>query len=210
MDMQRTTQSLTPDGLLAGEGQVTDAVTILSGEGAVSRGQLLGKISHAAGTPGAGTNTGNGTVTGVSLGGKARLGTYTLKCITAAANGGTFKVIDPDGYALDALATVGTPFTNAHLNVTINDGSADFIVGDSFTIAVAAGSGKYRGYNAANVDGSQYPSAILAEDVDATSSDKPAAAYFAGRFSGAAIIGYTASLKDALRLLGVIVKTIGA
>ena len=204
---QMTTTEYTPDSLLAGEIEVGEAVTILSGEGACVRGQLLGKVDRVAGTPAAGTNTGNGTVTAVSLGTKSKLGTYTLKCVATAGNGGTFAVIDPDGYALQAQATVGTPFTSGHLNFTVNDGATDFALNDTFTIAVGSGSGKYRKYNAANVDGSQFPSAILAADVDATSADKPAPAYVAGVFNSLALTGYASSLKAGLRTLGIFIKT---
>ena len=211
MDIQRTTTTHTPDSLFAGSAppQVTETVTIASGEGALSRGQLLGRVDRAAGTPDGTGNTGDGTVTGVTLGAAARLGTYTLECVAAAANSGTFKVTDPDGYAIDAQATVGAPFTGGHLNFTINDGGADFIVGDKFTIAVGSGSGKYRAYSAANVDGSQHPAAILAQDVDATSADKPAPVYLAGCFNAAAVTGHAAGLKSALRLLGIYIKTQG-
>jgi len=209
MEMQRTSQTTSPDNLLAGGGHITETVTILSGEGAVSRGQLLGKVCRQAGSAVAGANTGNGTVSGVSLGGKAKLGTYTLKCVATAGNGGTFAVIDPDGYALQAQATVGAAFTSGHLNFTINDGATDFALNDTFTIAVGSGSGKFRKYNSANADGSQYPSAILATDVDATAADKPADAYLAGAFRAESVTGYSNSLKDGLRSVGVVVKTNG-
>ena len=207
MDIGRTSQTEAADNLLAGEPEVTETATILSGEGALLCGQLLGQVDRAAGAPDGTGNTGNGTVTGVALGIKTKLGTYILECITAAANGGTFKVVDPDGYAIDGEATVGAAFTSGHLNFTINDGATDFIVGDKFTIAVGAGSGKFRAYNAANTDGSQHPVAILAEDADATFADKPAAIYLAGQFKASGITGYTSALKAALRQLGVFVKS---
>ncbi|MDH5511090.1 MAG: head decoration protein [Nitrospinota bacterium] len=210
MDMQRTTQTNTADNLLAGGGQVTWTVTIASGEGALIRGQLLGKVSLAAGAPVADAgNTGDGTVTGVTLDAVTREGTYVIECIAAAANSGTFKVVDPEGYAIDAQAEVGTPFTSGHLNFTINDGATDFIVGDKFTIAVGAGSGKYRAYSAGNVDGSRHPVAILAADTDATSADAPAPAYVAGQFHDSAITGYSAGLSAALRMGGIFIKTQG-
>jgi len=210
MEMQRTTQTNTADNLLAGGQTVTRPVTIASGEGALARGQLLGKTDRAAGAPVADLgNTGDGTVTGVSLGAVARMGTYTLECVAAAANGGTFKVVDPDGYAIDSQATVGAAYTSGHLNFTINDGAADFVVGDQFTIAVEAGSGKYRAYNAAGVDGAQYPTAILAMDIDATAADVPAPAYVAGQFHDTALTGYSAGLSAALRAGGIFIKTQG-
>ncbi|MDH5637351.1 MAG: head decoration protein [Nitrospinota bacterium] len=210
MDMQRTTQTNTADNLLAGGGQVTRTVTIASGEGALLRGQLLGKIDRAAGAPVADAgNTGDGTVTGVSLGAVTRVGTYTLECIAAVADSGAFKVVDPDGYAVDAQATVGAAYTGGHLNFTVNDGAADFVVGDKFTIAVGSGSGKYRVHNAANTDGSQYPTAILAAAADATAADAPAPTYVAGQFNDSAVTGYSAGLWAALRTGGIFIKTQG-
>lgn len=87
----------------------------------------------AAGKVVAGTNTGNGTIGTLTFGAKAKAGIYTLTCVTAAANGGTFSVVDPDGYRL-ADAKVGVAYASSHLGFTIADGAADFIVGDSFTI----------------------------------------------------------------------------
>ncbi|MDH4182653.1 MAG: head decoration protein [Nitrospinota bacterium] len=210
MDMKLTSQATAADNLLAGQNQVTDMVTILSGEGALLRGQLLGRVSVAAAMPVAGAgNTGDGTIASVTLGGKARLGSYIAECVAAAVDGGIFKLIDPDGYALDAQATVGVAFVSDHLNFTINDGATDFVVGDTFTLAVGAGSGKYRVYSPANTDGSQRPAAILAQDADATTADAPAEVYFAGQFSAGSVAGYSASLKDTLRTSGIFIKTNG-
>jgi hypothetical protein len=144
-------------------------VTVLSGQN-IAVGSVLGQITKALGTVVAGTNTGNGTVSGVSLGTRAEVGNYVLKCITAATNGGTFQVKAPDGKVLPP-ATVGAAYMSDHVNFTINDGSADFVVGDSFTIPVEAGSGKIRAINIAGVDGSQEAFGIALADYDATGGD---------------------------------------
>lgn len=63
--------------------------------------------------------------------------------ITVAAvpgNGGTFQVVSPSGEVLPSLS-VGVAYTG-HINLTIADGTTDFIVGDTFTVSVA-GDGKY-------------------------------------------------------------------
>jgi hypothetical protein len=145
-------------------------VTVLSGQN-VSAGAVLGKITKALGTVTAGAgNTGNGTVSGVSLGTLAATGNYVLKCIAAATNGGTFQVKAPDGKVLPP-ATVGTGYTSDHINFTVNDGSTDFVIGDSFSIPVAAGSGKVRALNLTGVDGSQDAFGIAVADYDATGGD---------------------------------------
>ena len=72
-------------------------------------------------------------------------------------------------------------------------------------------SGKYIKSLSGASDGSQTPAAILAEDVDATSADKPAVAYLTGEFNGAALVLGTAhtiaTVKAAFRSLGIVIKT---
>lgn len=148
-----------------------EKVTVLSGENLAIL-EVVGKVTKSTPTTGtAGTNTGNGTCTSVTAGKQAKLGTYTLTCTAAATNGGTFKVVSPDGDAL-ANATVGTAYTSEQLNFTLNDGATDFAVGDSFTIAVAAGSGKVVAYDQDAVDGSADAAGFMIAAVDASSADK--------------------------------------
>ena len=52
----------------------------------------------AGGTPVV-VGTGNSTISGITMGRKTRTGTYRLEC-TAATNGGTFKIVAPNGAAL--------------------------------------------------------------------------------------------------------------
>jgi hypothetical protein len=63
---------------------------------------------------------------------------------------------------------VGVPFTT-HLTFTIADGSTDFVAGDSFTITVAAGSGKVKQIDFAATDGADLASGLLTEDTTAPS-----------------------------------------
>ena len=148
--------------------QSREVVTVLSGQD-LAVGSVLGKVKlgtcPATGT--AGSNTGSGTCTGVTAGAKAKLGIYTLKCIHAVAGGGIFSVKDPDGFALPD-AVVGTALTDDQINFTLNDGSPDFAVGDSFTIEIAAGSVSVRAINFDAVDGSQDAYGILTADCDAS------------------------------------------
>lgn len=64
--------------------------------------------------------------------------TWTITCITAAANGGTFSVVGSVSGA-QANAVVGTPYDNGKIAFTINDGTTDFTVGAAFTIATTQG-----------------------------------------------------------------------
>jgi predicted RecA/RadA family phage recombinase len=90
----------------------------------------------AAGTPAAGGgNTGNGTCTGEDVGDNAVDETWTLICVAAAGNAGTFSVVGSiSGRMADAEVTVA--YDNGFIEFTLNDGSADFVVGDTITIAV--------------------------------------------------------------------------
>ncbi|SMF48021.1 Bacteriophage lambda head decoration protein D [Azospirillum oryzae] len=72
-------------------------------------------------------------------------------------------------------------------------------------------SGKYTLSLSASSDGSQVPSAILADAVDASGGDKLAGVYLAGEFNTNALTigtGHTAaSIKDTLRDAGIYLKT---
>jgi hypothetical protein len=85
-------------------------------------------------------NTGNGVLTldGVAPVSKvAKKGIYVASCIAVVANGGTFRVSDPDGYVLGDVA-VGATFDN-DIKFSIADGATDFVAGDAFNITVGAG-----------------------------------------------------------------------
>lgn len=203
--------SVNYDNLISGTKHPIDikSVTLLAGQGVLTRGAVLGLITKAIGNPDAGANTGDGTVTGVSLASKSKLGTYTLECITAAANGGTFKVVDPDGVNLDEKAQVGGAYAGP-INFTINDGATDFTVGDKFTIVVSEGSKKGKVVDSTNVDGSQGADCILTDDIDTTVGDVVTTAYRSGLFNRQALFfGGTdtaADHKTRLRELGIHLK----
>ncbi|MEC7520168.1 MAG: hypothetical protein VYE22_09905 [Myxococcota bacterium] len=101
-------------------------------------------VSYAYGsitaTPDGG-NTGDGTVTGLSASGTPVPGDYTLECTATAADGGTFRLLGPDGAEVASglvLAGGTLAVDEGGLAFTINDGATDFAEGDSFTIAVPA------------------------------------------------------------------------
>ena len=85
---------------------------------------------------------------------------------SAAANGGTFAVTDPEGYRLADLE-VGVAYQSPQINCTISDGDADFVVGDQRKITVAKGNGKLVALDPAAVDGSQLADCIAAMDREA-------------------------------------------
>lgn len=102
------------------------------------------KVSYTYGTvtetadPG---NTGDGTLTALSVTGTPLPGDWTLVCTAAAADAGLFDLIDPNGVVqATGLDLTGSPvvFDEAGIGFTLTDGTADFIVGDFFTITVPA------------------------------------------------------------------------
>jgi len=82
-----------------------------------------------------GSNTGDGTFTLATpaVGAAVLDGDYTVECILAASNEGTFLVTGPNGGSL-GLAKVGVAYDSDHIKFTIADGAADFVVGDVFTV----------------------------------------------------------------------------
>lgn len=122
----------------------------------VTRGDTVVALTASAGTLGSTANTAVGTAAAPVAAGTgngvmtldattpvlagAKNGSYVVTCVTAATNGGTFRVEDPDGYVLGDVA-VGATFAD-DIKFVIADGSTDFIVGDKFTIAVTTGAGR--------------------------------------------------------------------
>ncbi len=81
-------------------------------------------------------NTGNGelTLAAPAYSKAAVPGTYRAVCIAAAANGGRFRIDNPEGVEIGQVA-VGAAFNKA-VKFTIADGAVDFVVGDTFEIKV--------------------------------------------------------------------------
>jgi len=119
----------------------------------------------------AGTNTGNGTLGSLTATGyAAKAGVYAVEFDDATH----FIVSDPTGAEV-GHGTTGVAFKAGGLSFTITAGGTAFVAGDSFAVTVAAGSGKYKPFDPANVDGSQIPSGILFATKDVTTVDKPCA-----------------------------------
>lgn len=210
-----------PDQLIAGNLKlVTQPITILSGQGVVKRGTVMGQQTSGAATAAAksGGNTGNGTCTAVSSRGGALTGVYKVRCTVAGTNTATFDLYSPTGNLIDQQIITGSGLTavflNNHLGFTLTDGGTDFIVGDGFDITVAAASLKYLISIATATDGSQVPSAITVDQYDATSADALAGAYFMGEFNGNAMTfdasWSVATLQPAMRPFGIFVKSMSA
>lgn len=212
-----TSADLSIDRLFAGPASDIRAehIILLSGQN-LTRGTLLGKISTAGVSETHAGNTGNGVFTpdaSTPVLAGAKPGVYTVRLITAAANGGVFRVEDPDGFVLGDVA-VGATFAD-DIKFVIAAGSTDFVVGDTFLVTVAAGSGKYVKSLAAASDGSQVPDAILVHDTDASGGDKETVAYKGGWFNESRVTygaGHTAdSVREGLRVKGInLIKVLSA
>lgn len=159
-----------------------DQITLASGNN-LPAGRVLGTVISAATVTSAakaGGNTGNGTftvdaTTPLLPGGK--LGVYTLRCIAAATNNGTFRLEDPDGRVLgDIVMAAGAGAVADQVKGALADGSTDFVVGDGFDITVSAITTKDVEFNPAGTDGSQTATGILYASTNAASADKRAVA----------------------------------
>lgn len=139
------------------------------------------------------TGTGNGTLTLTERRRELKKGTYRLECITAATNGGVFKLTDPDSIIIaDAITISGgaggtAVFVTDHLAGTITDGSTDFIVGDYFDVVVTIGANQCLLLDKTATDGSSKPFAVLSEALDASSAIKSGIAYIEGDFNERAL-----------------------
>lgn len=160
-----------------GNGSISrEAIVIAAAAGALAAGTLLGKITKGAATPAAvAGNTGNGTIASATVGANSLAGVYRAVCIEPATDAGKFEVENPAGVII-GVATVGVAFSAGGIGFTIADGSTDFASGDSFTITVAAGSGKYVAYDNTATDGSEVAAGILYAPVEDLATDQPAVA----------------------------------
>lgn len=159
-----------------------EAIVVKSGQNlkacAVLATIMSGTVASAAKSGG---NTGNGTftldaTTPLLLG--AKLGVYTLRCIAAATNNGTFRLEDPDGVVLGDIVMAGGAATVAEqIKGALADGGTDFVVGDGFDITVTVATEKEVEYNPAGTDGSQIATGILYGAINATSADTRGVAY---------------------------------
>jgi hypothetical protein len=150
-----------------------EEVVICAGSGRLAAGTLIALITAAnALTPTAKPgNTGNGIIGSVTVASGAVSGIYTLKIVEAGANGGKFELLNADSYPIGE-GMVGQPYNGNGFAFTLSDGSADFVVGDSFTLNVKANLGEHTAYDDDGTDdGRRAATGILYAPVDATLND---------------------------------------
>lgn len=137
--------------------------------GAVSAGLPIGAvlgsfIASPVGTAGAIVGTGNGAMGAIALTSNKDmvLGTYIVKIVKAAANGGDFVLLDPNGKVI-GTGTVAVAFAQAGFAFTWADGATDFIAGDYIPIVVT-GTVKYKLIEATATDGTEVAKVVVVGD----------------------------------------------
>lgn len=202
--------SFTPDKLISDVRvkPVPKKVTVLSGQNLV-RGTVIGLVALGALSETHAGNTGTGAMSGLTAGKRTVPGVYKAVLDKVVANAGDFTVYAPDGSVV-GIAHVGVAFVNDHLNFTIAD-ATDFILGDTFLVTVAAGSGKAVIVNSANVNGSAKPEGVMLEDVDASSGDLDGICAMTGQYNEDALVFGGSDTKEthraALRDMGIFLHT---
>jgi hypothetical protein len=190
--------TFTPDKLISDVRikPVTKKVTVLSGQNLV-RGTVIGLVTVGALSETHAGNTGTGAMSGLAAGKKTVPGAYTVRCDKVVANAGDFTIIAPNGNVV-GIAHVGVAFVSDHLNFTIAD-ATDFILGDTFVVTVAAGSGKAVIVNSANIDGSGAPEGVMLENVDASSGDLDGIYAITGEYNEDALVFGGSDTKETHR-----------
>lgn len=144
---------------------------LLTGSALVKAGSVLGAVetgtpTMTVGTPysGTGATVGNGTISAATADAGAMAGLWQLIC-TATGATGKFKVVKPDG-SVDGILTIGSAYNGTRsINITVADGSNDWLVDDVIPIEVEYQDGesvlKYEFYDQDGTDGSEIAAGIL-------------------------------------------------
>ena len=206
-------------------GTFRDELITFAGADTFAAGTILARQSVATAitvTPDEG-NTGDGAVTAsVTAGTEVPIpGAWTLTCTEAVANGGVFRLNDPNG-AIQAtglemtVASAGsTSFEMKGMTIVVTD-DTDFVAGDLFTLTVAA-NGKMVPFSPTGAGGAQFPKAILTYDVSAASAgDVAARVAVTGQFRKERLIidadgddtNVTAAVLDELRSYGLVAQNV--
>lgn len=193
--------SVTVDNLVIEAGEVVSR-TIKTGQ-ALTRAMALTlaeALEAAAAVADAG-NTGGDTFSAVTVAETATAGTYTIIALTAT----TYKVITPDGIALNAIATAGSAYDD-QIGFTITTAGATTVAGDFYTVAVTAVDGLLvKTVAGGNID------AIVKDDIT-TTADTAANVYYTGVYLGSEIetatgITVTEAMQDSARVNKLMIGT---
>lgn len=188
-----------------------EQVTFTNAGALAPSGTVVG-LARASGNPTATAkagNTGTGVMGTITASAGARPGRYTL-LLTGAGATAAFVVQDPDGFQV-GVGAVGTAFSAGGLAFTLADGTPDYAIGDVIFIDVAPG--KWKLYNPANTDGSQFAAGILYNELESFVGDQRVVIIARdAEVTGDALTNYGADAgakavtKAALASLGIIVR----
>lgn len=158
------TEGVRPGAAIMSEGNfhISREEGLVPAETVIAANALVARMAAGAAAVGITTSyagTGNGVLTLASpaYNGQVKNGVYKATCITVAANGGTFRVEDPEGKEIGSVA-VGAAFNKA-VKFTIADGATDFALGDEFSLNVSVDEEDfvYVPFVPAGTDGSEVP-----------------------------------------------------
>ena len=162
-----------PDGTALPTGNVATAYKsnhlsfLIANGGTMTTGDAFTVVVTAGGTPVL-VGTGSGTVSAVSLGKYAQIGTYKVR-LTATSATALFEVIGPDGTAV-GTGNVATAFASDHVNFSLANGGT-MTLGDYFNIIVAGyTTPQAKAWDPLAVDGTNDAWGVLLAAVDATSA----------------------------------------
>ena len=204
MTILSSTPRLAEFVLSEASGQRSRENVVVTQSGAVvPSGTLLTQSGDTA-TTGTGTanagNTGNPTFGTITIGAAALVGAYVLT-FTAATK---FDVEDPNGVKI-GTGTTGVAFSKSGVGFTLTAGGTPAVAGDGFSIAVAAGTGKYVPYTAGGAAGPA--DAILYNWLPAATGDTKAVAFVRDcEVNRAALTGLDATAEGQLKARTVLVR----
>jgi hypothetical protein len=154
-------------------------VLALGGADEIAEGTILARrLVALAVTASAVTGTGDGVVSAATVVGGVvvpKAGAYALNCVDTETHGGTFELVDPDGLLIAtglkmaAGAGAATIFNVGGLQFTVTDGAADFVVGDTATLTVAA-DGNLVPFSLTGAGGAQIPVSVMGSALSASGS----------------------------------------
>ena len=178
-----------------------DNIVVTQGGTEIKSGTVLTKVDTGAGVFALGAGvTGNPTCGTIVAGAAAIPGIYSIQ-FTAATK---FNVEAPNGVFI-GNGTTGVAFSKSGLGFTLTAGGTAAIAGDTATITVAAGTGKYIEYTADGAAGTA--DAILYTYLPAATGDKKAVAFTDDcEVRRGALTGLDATAEAGLRTRGIKVR----
>ncbi len=188
--------------------QSREEVTFAALTAALVSGTVVAKIAKGTTATSAANagNTGTGTMGTVTVTAGTANGIYNLRITGEAANAGNFVVEGPDGKIV-GTGKVATAFSKGGLAFTLAD-ATDFVVGDGFTITVAAGTGKWAAYDDTHVNGTEIATGVLYTALPINTGDQSGVVIARNaEVASARLTGSDAAAVVDLAALGIIVRS---